>query len=65
VSRKKPENSTLAAVAFDATTYEIGVDLPTAGHVTTAIAAEGTSYELTYISFSIVHYDLPKQLLMQ
>ena len=40
---KKPENTALAAVAYDAATNEIGVDIPAATLVTTAIAAEGTS----------------------
>jgi hypothetical protein len=57
---KKPENTALAAVAYDAATNEIGVDIPAATLVTTAIAAEGTSYKLTDISFSMVRYDLPK-----
>jgi hypothetical protein len=57
---KKSENTALAEVAYDAATNEIGVDIPAAALVTTAIAAEGTSHKLTDISFSMVHYDLPK-----
>jgi hypothetical protein len=50
--------ATLTAVT--AANSEIVVAIPTANAVTAAIAAEGTSYKLTDISFSVVRYDLPK-----
>ena len=55
-----PKAGAIAALAFDATSNEIGVDIPSAAAVTTAIAAEGTSYKLSDISFTMVRYDLPK-----
>ncbi len=57
---KKSENTALAAVAFDAAGNETGVDIPSSAVVTTAIAAEWTSYKLSDISFSYVWYDIPK-----
>ena len=39
---------------------QIGTNIPEALKVAAATAAEGTSYKLTDISFSMVRYDLPK-----
>ena len=55
-----PVAATLASVT--AANSEIGVAISTAAAVTVAIAAEGTSYKLTDISFSMVRYDLPKAI---
>ena len=41
---------------------EIGVAIDTAAAVTVAIPAEGSSYKLTDITFSMVRYDLPKTI---
>ena len=48
----------LAAVT--AGNSEIGIAIPAAAKVTAAVPAEGTSYKLSDISFSVVRYDLPK-----
>jgi hypothetical protein len=55
---KLTENADLAAVT--AANSEIGVDIAAATKVGAAVAAEGTSYKLTDISFTMVRYDLPK-----
>ena len=47
-------------VAVDAATSEIGIPVAVATKVLAAVAAEGTSYKLSNISFSIVRYDLPQ-----
>jgi hypothetical protein len=40
---------------------QIGTNIPAAGSLTgTALAAEGTSYKLSDMSFTVVRYDLPK-----
>ena len=57
---KATENADLAAVAASATTNEIGVAIPSASKVAAAIPAEGTSYRLSDITFTMVRYDLPK-----
>ncbi len=57
---KSPTAGAIATLAFDATSNEIGIAIPAAAAVTAAIAAEGTSYKLSDISFSMVRYDLPK-----
>jgi hypothetical protein len=57
---KSPTAGAIATLAFDATSNEIGIAIPAAAAVTAAIAAEGTSYKLSDISFTMVRYDLPK-----
>ena len=49
-----------ALAAVTAANSEIGKEIPAALAITTAIAAEGTSYKLTDVSFNFVKYDLPK-----
>ena len=39
---------------------KIGVAIPAASKVAAAIPAEGTSYRLSDITFTMVRYDLPK-----
>jgi hypothetical protein len=51
-------NADLTAVT--AANSEIGVAIAAATKVTAALAAEGTSYKLSDISFTMVRYDLPK-----
>jgi hypothetical protein len=55
---KATEAVDLAAV--NAVNSEIGIAIPAAAKVTAAVPAEGTSYKLSDISFSVVRYDLPK-----
>ena len=55
-------NADLAAVAYNAVSNEIGVAIPASLKVAAAIAAEGTSYKLSDISFTMVRYDLPKAI---
>jgi hypothetical protein len=45
---------------IDAATSEIGIAIAQANKVAAAVAAEGTSYKLSNISFSAVRYDLPQ-----
>ena len=52
------ENADLVVV--DAATSEIGVAVAAANKVAAAVAAEGTSYKLSNVSFSVVRYDLPQ-----
>jgi hypothetical protein len=56
-----PANSTLSAVT--AGSSEIGIAIPEVTTlITVAIPAEGTSYKLSDISFTMVRYDLPKAI---
>ena len=56
-----PANSTLAAVT--AGSSEIGIAITEVTTlITAAIPAEGTSYKLSDISFTMVRYDLPKAI---
>ena len=48
--------------AISAANSEIGVAIASSTKVAAAIAAEGTNYKLTDISFSMVRYDLPKTI---
>ena len=57
---KSPTAGAIAALAFDAVSNEIGIAIPAAAAVASVIAAEGTSYKLSDISFSFVRYDVPK-----
>jgi hypothetical protein len=57
---KLTENADLAAVT--AANSEIGVDIASSTKVGAAVAAEGTSYKLSDISFTMVRYDLPKAI---
>ncbi len=57
---KSPTAGAIASLAFDAAPDEIGIAIPSAAAKTTAIAAEGTSYKLSDISFDFVKYDLPR-----
>jgi hypothetical protein len=57
---KSPTAGAIAALAFDAVSNEIGIAIPSAAAVASDIAAEGTSYKLSDISFSFVRYDVPK-----
>ena len=59
---KATENADLAAVLASATSNEIGIAIPAAVKVAAAIPAEGTSYKLSDISFTMVRYDLPKAI---
>ena len=53
-------NADLAAVT--AASSEVGIAIPGALKVAAAVAAEGTSYKLSDISFTMVRYDLPKAI---
>ncbi len=53
-----PVAAALAQVT--AANSEIGIAIPAATQLATVIAAEGTSYKLSDISFSFVRYDVPK-----
>jgi hypothetical protein len=53
-----PEAGLFAAVT--AANSEIGVAMPATAVLTATIPAEGTSYKLTDINFTMVRYDLPK-----
>ncbi len=46
--------------AVTAANSEIGVAIPSAASVASALPAEGTSYKLSDINFTMVRYDLPK-----
>ena len=54
--------TTTALAAVLAANSEIGVAIPGAGSVAAVLVAEGTSYKLTDISFTMVRYDLPKAI---
>jgi hypothetical protein len=51
---------TVDALAANVTANEIGIALSQAAAITAALPAEGTSYKLSDINFTMVRYDLPK-----
>jgi hypothetical protein len=62
---KSPTAGAIPSLAFDATSNEIGITIPSADAITMAIAAEGTSYKLSDISFNFVNMIYLELLLMQ
>jgi hypothetical protein len=54
------EAAALAAIAAASATNQLNIEIPAAAPVVAAVAAEGTSYKLSNISFSVVRYDLPQ-----
>jgi len=55
---KKTDATTIAVVAE--ADSEIGIAIPAVAAAATVLAAEGTSYKLSDITFNMVRYDLPK-----
>ncbi len=55
---KKPDAATIANIT--AANSEIGLDIPAVATHGSVLAAEGTSYKLIDIKFTMFRYDLPK-----
>ena len=55
---KKTDATTISQIT--STNSEIGIEIPAVAAAASVLAAEGTSYKLSDISFNMVRYDLPK-----